>query len=294
MATPGEGRPEARLWAVDPRTGTEILPIAECWTLLATQSLGRLAVNTDAGHPAIFPVGYVIDGHDIVFRTAVGTKLAGALRGPVAFEVDAAEPSTRSGWSVVVGGRATAIEHPDEVAHLEARGVGRWTVGAPQHWMRLHPEAISGRRIPERAGGRGDAAARAVNCLPAGPVVALGPEATLADVARAMVEHGVSVVLVGDVALTERDVTRARANGQPPEALAVEHSTRRPLMLAPTASLVDAARAMVDAEAHHLVIVETGRPVALITLADTLAALLRAGEVPPWVAGLRLALHVPH
>src|SRR4029079_5688093 len=99
----------SRIAPPDPRTGLEILSVAECYTLLATQSLGRLAVTSDAGLPLIFPVGYVVDGRDIVVRSASGAKLSAARHRPVAFEVDAADTTTRSGWSVVVGGHADAI-----------------------------------------------------------------------------------------------------------------------------------------------------------------------------------------
>ena len=289
------GHEHERIMATDTRTGLEVLPVVECYTLLATQSLGRLAVTTSAGLPMIFPVGYLLDGQGIVFRSADGAKLAGARGRPVAFEVDAADTTTRSGWSVVVAGHAEEIRAAPEIARLEAMHVPRWTSGGPIRWLRLHPEAVSGRRIPPRAdASTGGLRPPAVASLPTGPVVALAPEATLADVGAAMVTHDVSVVLVGDVTVTERDITRALVHGQPATATALEHSARRPLTLTPTATLVDAARAMVDAAAHHLVIVELGRPVALITLADTLAALLQAGEVPAWVSGLRLALHVPH
>ena len=295
MSPLGGGPEQDRVLASDARTGLEVLPVAECYTLLATQSVGRLAVTTSAGLPLVFPVGYVVDGRGIVFRSAIGTKSAAADARPVAFEVDAVDPGTRSGWSVVVAGRAQQIRADAEIARLEGLHLPRWTTGSATRWMRLHPAAVSGRRIPLRIDqGTGEAGAPRVASLPAGPVVALPADATLAEVGAAMVEGDVSVVVVGEVAVTGRDLTRALAQGQPPSAIAIEHSDRRPLTLAPSATLVDAALAMVSAEAHHLVIVELGRPVALITLADTLAALLRAGELPAWVSGLRMALHVPH
>lgn len=294
--SPAAGGPaQDRVLATDARTGLEVLPVAECYTLLATQTVGRLAVATSAGLPLVFPVGYVVDGRAIVFRSATGTKLAAADARPVAFEVDAVDATTHSGWSVVVAGRAQEIRAGVEIARLEALQLPRWTSGGAPRWMRLQPAAVSGRRIPLRMHqGTGDVGAPGVASLPAGPVVALPADATLAEVAAAMVESEVSVVILGEVAVTERDLTRALAQGQPPTAVAIEHSARRPLTLAPSATLVDAALAMVSAEAHHLVIVELGRPVAFITLADTLAALLRAGELPAWVSGLRMALHVPH
>jgi CBS domain-containing protein len=281
------------MWASDPRTGLEILSVTECYTLLATQSLGRLAVTTEGGLPMIFPVGYVVDGRAIAFRSAPGTKLTAARHRPVAFEVDAADPTRGSGWSVVAAGRAEPVVHEAAIERLEARRIPQWTNGSGSGWMRLHPGAISGRRIAPHPEDPLHEGVPTVSSLPTVSVVALHPDASLADVSVAMVHHGVSVVLVGDVTVTERDLTRAFARGLSAASVAREHSGRRPVTLGPTASAVDAALAMVRAEAHHLVVVDMGRPVAMVTLADTLAALLRAGELPAWLAGLRLALHVP-
>jgi CBS domain-containing protein len=215
-------------------------------------------------------------------------------RGPVAFEVDVVDATTRTGWSVVAAGRAEPITLEADIARLDARRIPRWTSGGEPVWMRLHPEAVSGRRLAPRPEHPAPEGAPMVSSLPNVEVVALGPDAALGDVAAAMAHHGVSVVLVGDVTVTERDLTRAFARGVPATTAAREHAGRRPVTLGPSASAVDAALAMVRAEAHHLVVVEMGRPVALVTLSDTLAALLRPNELPAWLGGLRLALHVPH
>jgi hypothetical protein len=52
----------------------------ECWAMLRTVSVGRLAVLAD-GRPDIFPINYTVDGGTLVFRTGEGTKLAGASKG---------------------------------------------------------------------------------------------------------------------------------------------------------------------------------------------------------------------
>jgi uncharacterized protein len=59
-----------------------------CWALLRSQEAGRLAVLI-ADRPEIFPINYVVDHGTVVFRTAEGTKLAGA--------VDATSLSRRTG-----------------------------------------------------------------------------------------------------------------------------------------------------------------------------------------------------
>ena len=75
--------------AVDePGSGVTGLPANACWALLRSQEVGRLAVSI-ADRPEIFPVNYVVDHGTVVFRTAEGTKLAGA--------VNTTSPSRRTG-----------------------------------------------------------------------------------------------------------------------------------------------------------------------------------------------------
>ena len=52
----------------------DVLDRRECLHLLATQSVGRLAVATPEG-PLVVPVNFVLDGESIVFRSDRGSKL---------------------------------------------------------------------------------------------------------------------------------------------------------------------------------------------------------------------------
>ena len=98
----------------------EELTDAECRRLLAERHLGRLAVP-DFGGPVIFPVNYVFDQDLVVFRTDPGSKLDAATElESVAFEVDAVDEATRTGWSVVVRGTLAEITDPDDLARLRA------------------------------------------------------------------------------------------------------------------------------------------------------------------------------
>ena len=88
---------------------TEILSESECWELLDHAAVGRLAVDI-AGQPDIFPINFVVDKSGIVFRSAAGTKLAGAvLNRVVAFEIDGYEPAESTAWSVVVNGDPSVV-----------------------------------------------------------------------------------------------------------------------------------------------------------------------------------------
>ena len=125
---------------------TEILTESACWELLATSSVGRLAVDI-AGQPDIFPINFVVDRSGIVFRSAAGTKLAGAvLNRLVAFEIDGYEPDDRRAWSVVVKGNARAIERMQEVFDAEDLPLFPWLAGDKPNFVRIEPTVITGRR----------------------------------------------------------------------------------------------------------------------------------------------------
>ena len=101
-----------------PETHMEELDNTECRRLLAERHLGRLAIP-DFGGPVIFPVNYVFDQDLVIFRTDPGSKLDAATeREAVAFEVDAIEEATRTGWSVVVRGTLTEVSDPGDLDGL--------------------------------------------------------------------------------------------------------------------------------------------------------------------------------
>ena len=132
---------------IDARTGIEVMDRSECLELLGTTDIGRIAV-VDAGHPVIFPVNYAMDGEHIVFRTAPGTKFDATVRGtPVAFEIDWTDQGSRAAWSVVVTGWARVVEAPEELARAEALDLRPWSEHDKPHFVAVHPERVSGRRI---------------------------------------------------------------------------------------------------------------------------------------------------
>ncbi|MDY7105838.1 MAG: pyridoxamine 5'-phosphate oxidase family protein [Actinomycetota bacterium] len=133
--------------AADPRTGLVTIDPGECWQLLASNQVGRLAVNI-AGRPDVFPINYALDGETIVFRTEGGTKLAGALLGSgVAFEVDEIDVAARTGWSVVVHGEAQEIGDVEGLLDAEDLPLDVWSPATKSRWVRIVPSEISGRRL---------------------------------------------------------------------------------------------------------------------------------------------------
>jgi nitroimidazol reductase NimA-like FMN-containing flavoprotein (pyridoxamine 5'-phosphate oxidase superfamily) len=82
----------------------EELDPAECWRLLATQTVGRVAVS-DGSAAHIWPVNFRVRGEQILFRTDRGGKAVDISAHPdVAFEVDGFDSGLY--WSVVVNGTA--------------------------------------------------------------------------------------------------------------------------------------------------------------------------------------------
>ncbi len=131
------------------RLGLIVLSDEECWSLVDGTPIGRVAFVSE-GEPQILPVNFVLDGHQLAFRSTSGSKFtAAAMRRPVAFEVDGWDVHTRSGWSVLIEGTADLVLDADEEARLEAMGLEPWAVhDRPMEWVKVLPNDISGRRIP--------------------------------------------------------------------------------------------------------------------------------------------------
>jgi hypothetical protein len=127
--------------------GVEVLEHHECWQLLRSAEVGRLAVAI-MNEPDIFPVNYVVDHGSVVFRTAEGTKLAAATLGPsVAFEVDGYDPSQGEAWSVVLKGRAVEIEQLHDLLTATDLPLFPWHAAPKPRFVRIDPVSVTGRRF---------------------------------------------------------------------------------------------------------------------------------------------------
>jgi len=131
------------------RAGLEILHLGDCYTLLESAPVGRIGFLA-GGEVVILPVNFLMDGQDVVFRTAAGAKLSAVEVGQyVSFEVDEFDRAAATGWSVLVNGLAELVDTDAEAARLDELGLASWGGRGPDRvWIRIRPTSISGRRIP--------------------------------------------------------------------------------------------------------------------------------------------------
>jgi uncharacterized protein len=131
------------------RVAAELVDLdrAECLRLLATAVVGRVVV-TEGALPAAHPVAYVLDGEEVVFRTASGSKITNATRHKVvAFEVDEIDVETRTGWSVLGVGEAEEIVDPGRLAGLQDRLRDPWVPIEGAHVLAIPLQKLTGRRL---------------------------------------------------------------------------------------------------------------------------------------------------
>jgi CBS domain-containing protein len=106
-------------------------------------------------------------------------------------------------------------------------------------------------------------------------VLAVGPGHTLRETATKMTEKGTGAALVfddespGPRIITERDILRAVGTGKDPDAEKVaDHMSESVISAAPDWSLEQAADEMVKRGIRHLVIVDRGELVGVLSMRD--------------------------
>jgi uncharacterized protein len=125
----------------------EQLSREECLRLMGSVPVGRI-VYTRQALPAVELVNFALDGGDIIIRTDAGGKLAAATRGAVvAFEADSVDVAGQAGWSVTVVGPAAAVTGAEETSRLQQLPLTAWAPGNRDHFIRVTPAIVNGRRI---------------------------------------------------------------------------------------------------------------------------------------------------
>ncbi|MEU5719678.1 pyridoxamine 5'-phosphate oxidase family protein [Streptomyces sp. NPDC020403] len=120
----------------------------ECLRLLVGVPVGRV-VYTWQALPAVLPINFSL-GEDasVLLRTAPDSDLVRAIDGAVvAFEADEFDAATRSGWSVVVTGRATVVTDATAHERLSRTGPPSWMPLPGTMFVRIEAEMVTGREL---------------------------------------------------------------------------------------------------------------------------------------------------
>ncbi len=119
-------------------------------------------------------------------------------------------------------------------------------------------------------------------------VLTVGPGHTLRAVARLMSERKVGAAVVmdpdgnGPGIITERDILVSLGAGEDPDReLVAEHLTRDVVFAAPDWSLEEAAAAMVRGGFRHLIVVERGETVGILSVRDVVRCWTDDGAICP-------------
>ena len=117
----------------------EPIPAQQCWELLKTVSIGRLALCVRA-LPAILPVQYYLDGDKIALCVGHYQVPGQSITDTVAaFAADAIDTSTSQGWAVQVLGKLAppqSMSGPNECGQRAGGQV-----------IHLTPATIAGQRL---------------------------------------------------------------------------------------------------------------------------------------------------
>jgi len=119
-------------------------------------------------------------------------------------------------------------------------------------------------------------------------VLAVGPDHSLRAVAQLMSRRqvGAAVVMDPDEAgpgiITERDILASLGAGEDPDAeLVAAHLTSDVVFAAPDWSLEEAAVAMVSGGFRHLIVVERGETVGILSVRDVVRCWTDDGAICP-------------
>lgn len=101
---------------------------------------------SDVATRAVVAVGRHAPLKDIVRRLFPDPDLVRAVDGTVvAFEADEFRAETRSGWSLIVTGRATTVTGPAEHERLARTGPASWTPLRETVFVRIEAQTVTGR-----------------------------------------------------------------------------------------------------------------------------------------------------
>jgi hypothetical protein len=123
------------------------LPADECWQLLTTTEVGRIAWTTASG-PMVVPVNIATDGRALYVRTAAYSAMVQKVDDErVAVQVDRIDEANHTGWSVLARGVAE-VRYSDDAGPDPAP----WPRGPRSATVVVTVDEITGRRLEQAAG----------------------------------------------------------------------------------------------------------------------------------------------
>lgn len=94
------------------------------------------------------PVNYAVHDGGVVIRSGAGPELQAAeRRAVVVLEVDDVDEQARTGWSVVVQGRARRLSASERDALPAGALPTAWATGPRTAVVRIDPTRVDGRRL---------------------------------------------------------------------------------------------------------------------------------------------------
>ncbi|MBF4578417.1 pyridoxamine 5'-phosphate oxidase family protein [Frigoribacterium sp. VKM Ac-2530] len=128
---------------LDISTVPEKIGVDECWRLLDSSTVARLAVVDDLG-PDIFPINYLVSSGALFFRSAPGRKIISLTRRPeVAVEIDGTEGGKR--FSVVVRGTVRRLDDEARMHESGVLGLATMTASTKWNYFEVTPRSVEGR-----------------------------------------------------------------------------------------------------------------------------------------------------
>jgi nitroimidazol reductase NimA-like FMN-containing flavoprotein (pyridoxamine 5'-phosphate oxidase superfamily) len=142
----------------------EQLDEAECLRLISGGGVGRIAYSSRMGL-AVLPVSYKMLDGSIVVRAPLGSTLDEDLRTgirgadyKVTFEIDQVGKDTEEGWFdgwfVVIQGPAHHVDSHDDCLWAWRRAPQPADWRTREHFVRITPSLIVGRRVSREDAGR--------------------------------------------------------------------------------------------------------------------------------------------
>ena len=126
----------------------DLLPTEECYDLLSSTTVGRVAFSGADGL-VLLPVNYRVIGGRVLLRTAKSGALAELEHhdGEVLFEVDFHSATARDGWSVILRGTCSSVTDDATRADADLAHLDPWIDGHRDLLLAIDPVKITGRRV---------------------------------------------------------------------------------------------------------------------------------------------------